>query len=72
MMSRYGAAESWRNMLYDSLGERQRHNRLALHIPVPHGGRPRHGRCSLPAKEAALRAASVASDSDSYLEWWER
>lgn len=65
----YMRAESWRNMLYDSLGERRdttdwryifRFRMVDLDMAVAY----------FPKKEAALRAAAVASDSDSYLEWW--
>jgi len=65
----YMRSESWRNILYDSLGERRdlsdsrylfRFRMVDLDMAISY----------FPDKEAQLRAACVSSDSDSYLQWW--
>jgi hypothetical protein len=65
----YQRAESWRNMLYDSLGPRRdlqdsrylfRFRPVDLDIAIAY----------FPDKEAELRSSAVASDADHYLEWW--
>lgn len=65
----YTRSESWRNMLYDSLGPRKdlqdsrylfRFRMVDLDIAIAY----------FPDKEAQLRASCVNSDADHYLEWW--
>jgi len=65
----YERHESWRNILYDSLGKRRdltdcrylfRFRTVDLDFAIAY----------FPGKEQQLRVASVSTDSDSYLEWW--
>lgn len=65
----YVRAESWRNMLYDSLGPRRdledsrylfRFRMVDLDIAIAY----------FPDKEQQLRASCVSRDADHYMEWW--
>lgn len=65
----YVRSESWRNMLYDSLGVRRdledsrylfRFRMVDLDIAIAY----------FPDKEQQLRASCVSRDSDYYMEWW--
>lgn len=65
----YVRSESWRNMLYDSLGPRRdlddsrylyRFRMVDLDIAIAY----------FPDKERQLRASCVSRDSDYYMEWW--
>lgn len=65
----YTRAESWRNMIYDSLGPRRdltdarylfRFRMVDLDIAIAH----------FPDKEAQLRASCVNSDADHYMDYW--
>lgn len=65
----YIRSESWRNMLYDSLGPRRdlqdsrylfRFRMVDLDIALAY----------FPDKEKELRAAAVMDDKDHYMEWW--
>jgi hypothetical protein len=65
----YKRAESWRNMLYDSLGTRRdledsrylfRFRIVDLDVAVAY----------FPDKEVKLRASCVGRDNDHYMEWW--
>lgn len=65
----YVRSESWRNMLYDSLGPRKdlqdsrylfRFRMVDLDIAIAY----------FPDKEKELRASCVSRDSDHYMEWW--
>lgn len=65
----YVRAESWRNMLYDSLGVRRdmddtrylfRFRMVDLDIAIAY----------FPDKEKELRASCVSSEQDHYMEWW--
>lgn len=61
--------QSWRSIIYDSLGERRdiddsrylfRFRMVDLDLAIAY----------FPEKEQELRASAVSSDSQSYLEWW--
>lgn len=65
----YQRFQSWRGMLYDSLGERRdlqdsrymfRFRMVDLDFAIAY----------FPDKEKELRASAVSNDSQSYLEWW--
>jgi len=65
----YQRFQSWRGMLYDSLGERRdlqdsrymfRFRMVDLDFAIAY----------FPDKETELRASAVSNDSQSYLEWW--
>jgi hypothetical protein len=65
----YARAESWRNMLYDSLGARRdledsrylfRFRMLDLDVSI----------AFFPDKEQELRASIMNGEKDTYLEWW--
>jgi hypothetical protein len=65
----YKRAESWRNMLFDSLGSRRdledsrylfRFRIVDLDVAIAY----------FPGKEAQLRASCLGRDGDHYMEWW--
>lgn len=65
----YARAESWRNMLYDSLGPRRdlsdsrylfRFRMVDLDMAIAY----------FPEKEQQLRASCVSKDTDSYMDYW--
>lgn len=65
----YQRSESWRNILYDSLGSCRdledsrylfRYRMIDLDLAI----------ASFPKKEAQLRASSVSSQGGHYMEWW--
>jgi hypothetical protein len=65
----YKRAESWRNMLYDSLGGRRdledsrylfRFRIVDLDVAIAY----------FPGKERELRASCVGRNNDHYMEWW--
>lgn len=65
----YIRAESWRNMLYDSLGSRRdlddsrylfRFRMIDLDIAIAY----------FPDKEAELKACAITTDDDRYMEFW--